>query len=147
MKRKLVDKKEETVPVEEKPKEEKPDIYGRAAFASTLAGYFVMLANLGMPNYAMRTCAKQRDDAKMLRHVFSELWSIGAITAVASTVFYIAVIFLAPTLRENSSLFLIYGCSVLLQAFNCEWLFKGLEEFRLIAIVSLICRVVSFLFL
>ena len=31
-----------------------PDIYGRVSFASTMVGYFAMLASLGMPIYAMR---------------------------------------------------------------------------------------------
>ena len=123
-----------------------PGLYGRITLASTIAGYFVMLANLGMSNYATRTCAKKRDDTNTLGGVFNELWSIEVITAIVGTIAYSIVVFCIPTLNENRVLFLIYGCLVILQAFNSEWLFKGVEEFRFIAIISLICRAASFLF-
>ncbi|MGN0373998.1 MAG: polysaccharide biosynthesis C-terminal domain-containing protein, partial [Butyrivibrio sp.] len=114
-------------------------------FAASFAEYFVMLANLGMPIYAMRACAEKRDDRKELSHTFNELWSINVVLSVASTVVFLVTVLLVPKLRVNGLLLAIYGSSILFQMIGCEWLFKGLEKFRLLALSSLVCKVISFI--
>ena len=52
-----------------------PESFGRTSFASSVAGYFIMLANLGLPIYAMRACAEKRGNRKALSHIFNELLS------------------------------------------------------------------------
>lgn len=43
-----------------------PDGTGRVSFASSLISYFTMFAQLGIPTYGIRACAKARDDRKEL---------------------------------------------------------------------------------
>ena len=50
-----------------------PEAYGKTAFVSSFTGYFVMLANLGMPIYAMRLCAEKKGDRKELSRAANEL--------------------------------------------------------------------------
>ena len=39
-----------------------PQGYGKVSFAASFVGYFVLIANLGMPIYSMRLCAEHKDD-------------------------------------------------------------------------------------
>lgn len=121
-----------------------PELYGRASYALTVAGYFVMFARLGMPIYAVRTCAEKRNDPEALNRTFNELWSAGLVTSALSALVFLIAVFAVPSLRQNSALFLIAGCSVLLEAFDCEWLYRGLEKFRLLALISLCCKAACF---
>lgn len=121
-----------------------PEIYGRIAFVSSFTGYFILIANLGMPVYAMRICAQVRDDRKNLSQIFNELWSISFLLSLVSTIFFVFAVMFIPALRENWLLFAIYGSSILLQIMGCEWLYKGLERFSFLAFASLVCKVVSF---
>lgn len=50
-----------------------PDTFGRFSFATAFAGCFVMLANLGMPIYAMRACAKRRNIGAAITTVATEI--------------------------------------------------------------------------
>ena len=122
-----------------------PEAFGRTSFASSFAGYFVMLANLGMPIYAMRSCAEKRDSRKELSSTFNELWSINVVLSAASTGVFLVTVLLVPKLRGNGFLLAVYGSAVLFQMIGCEWLFKGLEKFRFLAVSSFVCKAISFL--
>ena len=122
-----------------------PEAFGRTSFVSSLAGYFVMLANLGMPIYAMRACAEKKGDRKELNRTFNELWSINIVLSAASTVVFLVVVLLVPKLRVNGFLLAVYGSAILFQMIGCEWLFKGLEKFRFLAVSSFVCKVISFI--
>lgn len=41
-----------------------PSGMGKVAFATSIVTYFSMFAQLGIPTYGIRTCAKVRDDKK-----------------------------------------------------------------------------------
>lgn len=122
-----------------------PEAFGRTSFASSYAGYFVLLANLGMPVYAMRACAEKGDDRKELSRTFHELWSINVVMSAASGAVFAGTVLLFPRLRENGVLLAIYGSTILFQMIGCEWLFRGLEKFRFLAVSSLVCKAVSFI--
>ena len=124
-----------------------PEAYGRVSFAASFTSYFIMFANLGMPIYAMRLCAEKKDDKSALSRTVNELWSIGVFLSGVSTVVFVIIILLVPKLREDKLLLLIYGCGIVLQVFNCEWLFKGLEKFRFLAETLLGCKAISLLFM
>lgn len=121
-----------------------PEAFGRTSFLSSFAEYFVLLANLGMPIYAMRTCAEKRGDRKELSRTFNELWSMNVVLSAASIVIFLAAVLLVPKLRVNGFLLAIYGSAILFQMIGCEWLFKGLEKFRFLAGASFVCKAVSF---
>lgn len=121
-----------------------PDTFGRISFASAVAGYFTMIANLGMPIYAMRTCAEKKEEKPELNKAFCELWSINVVLSLFSAVVFLAMIFTVPKLRENTSFLLIFGSSVFFQMIGCEWLYKGLEQFRLLGITAFVSKAISF---
>lgn len=124
-----------------------PEAYGKTAFVSSFTGYFVMLANLGMPIYAMRLCAEKKDDRSALSRAANELWSISAVLSLLSLAALLIAVAAVPRLREDRLLCYIFGSSILFQAFGFEWLFRGLEKFRFLALCQLICKAVSFLFM
>ena len=53
-----------------------PENVGLYNFANTYAGYFALVAALGIPTYGVRAVAKCRDDKKALQDLFSEIFTI-----------------------------------------------------------------------
>ena len=122
-----------------------PEAFGRISFVSSFIGYFALLANLGIPIYGMRLCAERKNDKKDLSKVSSELWSISILFSGISLLLLLVLLYTIPRLGQDRTLFLIYGTGILLQAFGFEWLFKGLEQFKFLAICHLSSKVISFL--
>ena len=53
---------------------------GRVAFATSIINYFSMFAQLGIPTYGIRACAKVRDDKERLSKTVQEILIINFIS-------------------------------------------------------------------
>ncbi len=120
-----------------------PAANGRVDFANSIVHYFVLTAGLGMPWYAIRCCARFRDDRQKLTRVFNELFSLGLLLAAASGVILAVLCFTVGMFRDNRALMLILGSVIVWNAVGCEWLFKGLERYRYLMYITLVTRTTS----
>ncbi|MBR7020495.1 MAG: flippase [Lachnospiraceae bacterium] len=117
-----------------------PAANGRVDFANSIVHYFVLIAGLGMPWYAIRCCARFREDRKKLTKVFSELFSLGLLLAVVSGAVLAVLCLTVNPFKDNRVLMLILGSVIVWNAIGCEWLYKGLERYKYLMFVSLITR-------
>lgn len=124
-----------------------PEGLGNAHFALQFSKYFVMTASLGIPIYGIREVAKVKDNKDRLNKLVSELVALNLITAVISAFVYAAVLYANPVLQQNFALFAIAGVQVLFGFLSVDWLFAGLEDFRIITIRSIFIRIVTVVFL
>ena len=119
-----------------------PDGRGKVAFAASVTSYFTMVAMLGIPTYGIRITAQLRDDKERLSRAVQELLIINAVMSVVSCLVFLAATHLVPRLREEPLLFLIHSALVLF-SFTCiDWLYKGLEQYRFLAVLTVIYRMV-----
>jgi O-antigen/teichoic acid export membrane protein len=124
-----------------------PQGLGNAHFALQFSKYFVTVASLGIPIYGMREVAKVKHKKEKLNKLVSELLMLNIITAIISTLVYAVVLFSSVTLQDNVDLFTVAALQVLLGFLAIDWLFAGLEDFKIITIRSLSIRLVTVLFL
>lgn len=120
-----------------------PDGVGLFNFAGTYAGYFALVALLGIPTYGVREVSKLREDKRGLAKLVSEMMSIAFITTIVVSTIYLLSLGIVGQLKENFILFLLAGFAVYLAPFKINWYYQGLEEFGFITLRSLIIRVLS----
>lgn len=120
-----------------------PDGVGLLNFSGTYAGYFALVASLGIPTYGVREVAKYREDKKHLSILVSQLVSIGAITTILVTILFLLSVALIGQLTENYIVFLVSGFALYLSPIKVNWFFQGIEEFGYITLRSLITSVIS----
>ena len=124
-----------------------PDGVGLFNFAGTYAGYFALVALLGIPTYGVREVSKLRDNKQGLAKLVSEMMSIALITTIGVSAIYLLSIAIVGQLSENYIIFLLSGFAVYLAPFKINWYYQGIEEFGFITLVSLIVRVLSIIWL
>jgi O-antigen/teichoic acid export membrane protein len=120
-----------------------PDGVGKVQFAFAYAQYFSIIAAVGIPFYGIKEIARLRNEPKELNKVFSELFLISLYAAIVATIIYLATIFSIPDFSKSLDLYLLSGLVIILGVFNLDWLFSGLEEFKLIAIRSIIIKSIA----
>jgi len=120
-----------------------PEGTGKVSFATSLISYFAMFAQLGIPTYGIRACAKVRDDKEKLNKVVQELFIINLVMSVISYIILFVMIFTIPKLQQEKSLYLIVSLTVVFNLIGMEWLFKGLEQYSYITVRSLIFKAVA----
>ena len=117
-----------------------PEHVGLLNFAESFARYFVVLAALGIPIYGVREIAKHANDQKALSKIFVEIFFINLTCTIILSFFFLGSIFFIDQLAMYKPLFgwaLVY---FLLQILNLEWFFAGMNQFKFIALRSLIMR-------
>ncbi|MBP3621883.1 MAG: flippase, partial [Lachnospiraceae bacterium] len=118
---------------------------GKISFATSVVAYFSMFAQLGIPTYGVRTCAKIRDDKEKLSKTVQELLLINIITVLISYAVFAGAILAVPRFNREKELLIVMGISILLNAMGVEWLYKALEQYSYITIRSIIFKVVALL--
>ena len=120
-----------------------PEGTGKVSFATSLISYFVMFAQLGIPTYGVRACAKVRDDKRLLSKTAHELLIINLVmTAVSYVLLALALIFV-PRLREDRLLYIVVSLTIFFTTIGMEWLYKALEQYTYIAVRSIIFKAIS----
>lgn len=120
-----------------------PDGIGLYNFSYTVAGYFALIACLGVPTYGIRIVGSNRDDFQLLNKVFCEVFSILVYMTLFLSIVYVSCICLIPQFNQNSAIFLIAGFALYVVPFKVDWFFSGLQQFGYIAARSVIIKVLS----
>lgn len=102
---------------------------GIYSYTNTVAQYFVLFALLGLLNYGNRSIAMVRDDPEKLNQTFSDIFTMQILTGTLSLIAYLIYCFVfSGELQLYSLILILYVISGL---FDINWLFFGLEKFRL----------------
>lgn len=119
---------------------------GRINFANTTINYFVLLAGLGISNYAVREGARIRDNQKAINKFCTEIVLINIISTVVS---YIGVFMLLqiPSFKSYRGLLLLFSSTILFSVIGINWLFNIYEEFVYITIRTVIFQIISLVIL
>ena len=119
------------------------EYYGKVIFASYVANWITMFAQLGIPTYGIRACAACRNDETKLRKTVREILTLNVITVTLVYTVFLISLFLVPRFREDPILFLIVSIPVMLNAVGADWFFKGIEEYGYITFRDTLFRIIS----
>ena len=120
-----------------------PEGTGKVSFATSLISYFSMFAQLGIPTYGIRACAKVRDNREELTRTAQELLIINLImSAISYVVLFLAIAFV-PRLQSEKTLYVIVSFTIILTSIGMEWLYKALEQYTYITIRSVIFKFIA----
>ena len=117
-----------------------PEHIGIINFAESFAKYFTLLAALGIPIYGVREVAKYAQDKLFLSKSFLEIFLINIIGTFLLAFIFAGLIYFVPLLQAEKELFYWALGYFVLQVFQLEWFFTGMNQFKFIAIRSFIIR-------
>lgn len=117
---------------------------GKISFATSVVSYFAMFAQMGIPTYGIRACAKVRDDREELSRTVHELFFINLGMSLVSYVALFFVIFYIPRLRQEKELFLIISLTIILNTVGMEWVYKASERYTYITVRSIVFKFIAF---
>ena len=118
---------------------------GKVNTAASFISYFTMVAQLGIPTYGIRVCAKIRDNKDKLTRTAQELLIINLIMCFISYAVLFVCMLTISKLKDERTLYLVISANILLTSIGMEWLYKALEQYTYITVRSLILRSLHFL--
>ena len=117
--------------------------YGAVSFVTNVISFAVLFAQLGVPTYGVRACARVRDDKKKLSQTMQEILLINLVMSAVVTAVFAGLIFAIPSFYNHKEMFFISISTFFLQALGVNWLFQALEQYDYITIRSLIFKAIS----
>lgn len=122
-----------------------PSGMGKVSLAISFVYYFNLFAQLGIPTYGVRACAKVRDDKEKLSKLVQELLIINIVMSFIVYLIFICVFFAVPRIKQDASLYLIISTTIFFNTIGVEWLYRGLEKYAYITLRSIIFKIIALL--
>lgn len=116
---------------------------GRVDFSISIVQYFVIISQLGIPAYAIRECAKYRDDKVYFKKTVQEILVINFFSVFLSLVLFSLTISSIKSLESYRSLFMLLSINIVMTNVGVEWFFHSLEEYKFITTRSIIVKFIS----
>lgn len=120
-----------------------PTGIGKVDFSMSIVQYFVLIAQLGIPTYAIRECAKVRDDKEKLTQTVQEILGINLIAVVLSYIFFAVMILNVEQLEGYRNLLMIASINIFATSIGVEWFYQSIEEYKYITIRNVFVKIVS----
>lgn len=120
-----------------------PDGIGRVYFATSVITFFSMFAELGIPVYGIRACARVRDDITELSRTVHEIVTINLVTCLITYIAFAVMMAVVPKFAEDRTMIIIMSSLILLNALGVEWLYKALEKYTYITIRSVVFKLIA----
>lgn len=118
---------------------------GKINFAHSISSYCALIATLGVTTYAVRECAKVRDDEQKLGEVAGQILSINLTSTFIAYLLLIIILIVAKPLANYRFLIGIQSLTILFGVFGAEWLNTAMEDFKYITIRTVSMQAISLL--
>lgn len=122
-----------------------PSGIGKIDFSMSVVQYFLLIAQLGIPTYAIRECAKFRDNKSVLTKTVQEILGINSIAVVFSYIFFLILIFSVDQLDSFRNILIIASLNIFTTSIGVEWFYQSIEEYKYITIRSIFVRILAFI--
>lgn len=113
---------------------------GACNFVDSVINYFILFSTLGLDSLGVREIAKHKDNKEALDRTFSNLFIVNLALTGAMLLLLLVATYTVPQLSAHKDLMLIGAFKLVFNCLLFEWLFKGLEEFKLISLRTIIVK-------
>ena len=120
---------------------------GRYNYANSIVSYFILLAGLGISDYAVREGAALRHDRVKLNRFADEMFTFNIISTVIAYFLLLIVILIAPGIGGYRLLLIILSLQVVLKTIGIDWIYTIYEDYFYITIRSITFQILSLLLL
>lgn len=120
-----------------------PDNVGKVDYAKSFVNYYSFIATLGIFTYAIRECAKVKDDKKKLGDIASQLFSINIITTFLAYGLLIITLIITTKFDDYKALILIHSTTLCFNTLGADWLNSAMEDYKYITIRTVSFQVVA----
>lgn len=113
---------------------------GICNFADSIINYFILFSTIGVSIIGIREIAATKNDQKQLNTVYTSLIAHIVIPLVITCSIFVAAIFYIDKLNVFKEILFIGLGKIIGAAFLLDWFYKGIENFKLITIRTIVIK-------
>lgn len=111
---------------------------GKVNFAKSIISYFILIAGLGISQYAIREGASIRDEQKQLNEFSSKIFTLNLASTLISYGLLFLLLLLPTKLSDYKILILIYSTEIIITTIGVDWIYSIFEDYLYITLRSII---------
>ena len=121
--------------------------YGKYNFGSSIVSYFILLAGLGINDYAIREGARVRSDKKKFQTFTDEVFTINVLSTIVSYAILFVLLLFSKKLLDYRLLIIVQSIPIILNTVGCDWINSVYEDFLYITIRYIAMQILSIVLL
>lgn len=121
--------------------------YGKYNFSSSIVSYFILLAGLGISDYAIREGARIRDNKKKFQIFSEEVFTINILSTIASYMILFVLLLFSKKLLDYRLLIIVQSMSIILNTIGCDWINSVYEDYFYITVRYIVIQILSVIML
>ncbi len=118
------------------------EVYGLVSFAIAFVTYFIVLTDYGFNLSATQEISIHRNNENKKREIFSSVLIIKLGLFLLSGLLYSLIVLSFKKFQVDSDLYFLSFMLVLGSVLSPNWFFKGLEEMKIITIITFVVKVI-----
>ncbi len=123
------------------------DGIGKVEFGKNITGYFSLLASLGINNYGIREGAKLRNSRMDFSRFVHEILCINCVSMLVAIILFLLVALNVSALSDYKTILFVFSTTIVFTPMGVEWVYGALEEYKYIAIRTIVFQIVALIVL
>lgn len=119
------------------------DNVGKVNFGESIISYISLLASLGISTYAIRECAKTKNDRYALETVASQIFSINLLTTIIAYIVLLVLLIVAKPLADYRLLIVILSINIIFSTLGADWLNMAMEDLKYVTIRTVLSNFIA----
>lgn len=121
--------------------------YGKYNFGNSIVSYFILLAGLGISNYAIREGARIRNDKNKIEKFSSEVFTINIYSTLISYALLFILLFVSVKLKDYRALIFVQSLAIILTTVGADWINSIYEDYFYITVRYLVMQCLALMLL
>jgi O-antigen/teichoic acid export membrane protein len=121
--------------------------YGLVVFAQTIAAYFGILVNFGFTVTATRDISINRESSEKVSIIISTVLTLKGLFFLAAMICLSVLVMFVPIMNSHPKVFFVSMLLCVSETLFPIWYFQGNEKMKYIAIINIITRITSSIFI
>lgn len=123
------------------------DEIGKYNFSESIVTYFLLIAALGINQYAIREGSKYKNDRKKMSEFASKVFTVNILSTLISYILLFVAMAISKKLDTYTNCILLLSTQIFFTTIGTEWIYFIFEEFAYITIRSIVFKVISIILL
>jgi len=118
-----------------------PEKFGILSFAEALNYYFILITDYGFNITGTQQISLERDNLVNRNNIFASIFSVKLILMFGCILLLLLLVLVFPSIRDYSSIYLLYFLTVPGNILLSYWFFLGMEEMHYLNYPNLISKI------
>ena len=115
---------------------------GACNFVDSVINYFILFSTLGIDSLGVREIARHKGNKESLDKTFSNIFIVNLSLTGIMLLLLLVLTFTIPQLAAHKDLMFIGGFKLVFNCLLVEWMYKGMEDFKLITLRSIVVKTI-----